>query len=108
LDVSAIQDLERVEFVVHRACHFKIDLTGSALRPASFSILDAGGAALEITESRGKAVSTDTVHALEGQAAGTLSVGDSAATLVLYGDRDDELARMPVRLTPRELTVLRP
>lgn len=108
LPLSDVEDLERVEFVVQRVCHFKLDLTGSALHPKAFSILDAAGVALQISESRGKAVSSDTVHELDGQATATLSVADTATTLVLFGEHHDELVRMDVRLTPSELTVLRP
>jgi len=100
-------DPEDLELQVPLRCHVQVDLAGSDLEADGFALLGPDGAPLALGVFHGDfAFSSDRGSIEEGRSEVT-SVGEDAAVLVLYLDRQ-EVHRRPVELAPGEVNVLEP
>jgi len=90
--------LTDVEVVVDPLCHFRLVLSGERARATSLQILDAAGEALNVAAIGGGEYSWSTWRSFEGGRTRVLSVGQAAATLVLYDDAHEEVDRLPLAL----------
>jgi RNA polymerase sigma-70 factor (ECF subfamily) len=101
-------DAANLRIVVTRNCHFKVDLTGSAIRATSLEVRDAAGETLPISVHRGTLTIGGHGFALGGgDLTEAYSVPEDAVELVLRADSGEDL-RVPLRLVPGELTIVRP
>jgi hypothetical protein len=102
---TLVDDPDKVEIIVHRRCHFRIELAPGD--PADeIAMLDASGQELEISEFLGAGSRRETMrHELVDGRSAPLAVSDTAVTLVLYG-QGAEVGRVGVRLTPGRVTPL--
>jgi RNA polymerase sigma-70 factor (ECF subfamily) len=94
-----------LEIRVVRRAHLRVEL-GDAAAADSFSVLDAAGEPLilNLIASGSRRESFDMpIHA--GGRSDTLAVPDNGATLVLYLE-GDEVARLPLKLVPGEVTTV--
>ena len=108
--ISSLANLEAVELVIDppsRKCHLKINRVGSTLAVRSFAVLDAEGDELDLYLTRNGWTQYQKRGAVRDAGSEVVGVSDVATTLVLYGDGDIELMRMPLLLVPGELKVIR-
>ena len=106
-DLSNERDLEHLRFVAVRRCHVQVDLTDSSLDADRFEIRDARDQPLAILLQQGGGAIGGPNWRLNERKSPALAVTEDAATLVLFRG-DGELRRIPLRLTPSELTIVRP
>lgn len=106
--LAEIEDLEQVVLTVRLLCNFKIDLSASSLDAASFAVLDEDGEAILISESKGTVGNVGTRMPLGEKGSSTLLASDRGMTLVFYDPKGVEVSRMPLRLRPGTLTIVRP
>lgn len=99
-------DLEAIEIVLPTTCEVRIELDDPN-RATSFRFVDAAGQAVPCTvQSGGILIMSDGLQ-LNGGRSDLVQADDSAVELLLV--RDGEIQeRIPVRLNPGELNVLRP
>jgi hypothetical protein len=100
-----VDDPGAVEIVVHRRCHFRVELPPGD--PADeIAMLDATGQPLEISEflGSGERREGERQPLVDGRS-GPLAASDTAATLVFY-EKGVELGRVAVRLSPGRITSL--
>jgi hypothetical protein len=92
---------------VGRACRLVVDAS-ELLGVTGFRVLDANGTALGIGESMGGGGWRGSHQwGLKNGRSGRVIVSESATTLVLL-EHDRERARVPLRLVPGEVSVVRP
>lgn len=106
-DLADERDLEHLQFVVVRRCHVQVDLTDSPLDADHFEIRDARDQPLAILLQQGDGAIGGPNWWLKDRKTPALAVTEDAATLVLFHG-EDELRRVPLHLTPSELTTVRP
>jgi len=90
--------------VVVRRCHLRVQVDPSRFASA-FTVVDAAGLVLDIMEIGTDGWSSAPRWPLEQGRSGVLSVSEKAVTLVLHG-KSGEIARLPLRLVPGEVTVV--
>jgi len=99
-----------LELVVERLCDFRILFDDPARESLTFEVLDARGEPMQIVAAgAGEYTSTFTRSVSEGRTR-VLSVGESAATLVLKRWQDgqpQEVERVPLALRPGEVNDVR-
>ncbi len=87
-----------IEIVVDYLCNFRLVLTGEREIASGFKVLDAAGEPLNVAAFGGGEFGWSTWRSLEGGRTRVLSVGQSAATLVLYDNVLSEIDRLPLAL----------
>ena len=100
------EDFNDLVITVAQRCHFQVELDDPDEADA-FSILDTGGEVLVISEFIGNGRREMPRHSLATGRSNPMAAADSAATLVLYLG-EDEVRRVPVRLTPGDRITIRP
>lgn len=106
-EFGAGEDLSHLVLVAYRSAHLQVDLTGSDLQADAFGILDRSGTALSIMKHEGNVVTSSMQWPIADQRSDVLTALEMAETVVVYY-RNVETSRVPVRLVPGELTVVRP
>jgi hypothetical protein len=92
-----------IEIVVDRMCHFRLELSGELAKATSLQVLDTAGEAMNVAALGGGEYSWSTWRSFDGGRTRVLSVGQSAATLVLYDDTHTEVDRFPIALRPGDV-----
>jgi len=92
------------QVVVVRRCHFRIQVDGTAID--RFAVLDAADQPLEILRIGTDGIMYTRLWRLEDGSSGVLAVSEKAATLSLRIGTA-EVARLPIRLVPGEVTAVR-
>jgi RNA polymerase sigma-70 factor (ECF subfamily) len=106
-DPPAGAKLDDLEITVALRCHLQIDLGDRLDLGDSFIVLRADGEKVETIEYRGPtAIGHPSVRISHGRSP-VVAVTDDATTLVL-SKGNQEVARLPLTLSPGELTVVRP
>jgi RNA polymerase sigma-70 factor (ECF subfamily) len=101
------EDLEHLVLVASRRAHFRIDRSESSVEADSFQLLDASGNRMPILKAEGRVSQSGMKWPITGSLTGILSSAEAAETLVL--ERNSvEVARIPIRIIPGKLTILRP
>ena len=96
-----------LELVVMRRCHLRVDWATGEAPPSAVSVLDGNGEPLVITRFQANGSSSSPTQRLEGGRCPVVSVSEAAETVLLLRG-SEEVARIPVRLSPDEVTVIRP
>ena len=95
--------VKNIEILVDPMCHFRLVLTGELESATGLRVLDAAGEPMNVAALGGGEYSWSTWRWFEGGRTRVLSVGQSAATLVLYDDSHTEVDRLPIALHPGEV-----
>jgi RNA polymerase sigma-70 factor (ECF subfamily) len=106
-DLASERDLEHLTITAARRCHFQLDLSDSGLEPDGFEVRDAQERPLAILLQQGSMATGGPRWKLTERKTPALAVTEDGVALVLLRG-DEELARIPVRLQPSELTIVRP
>ena len=96
-----------VTIVVPLRCRVQVDLTASAIDADRLEFVDVNGERVHMVVTRGTVAWGATEAELVDRRSEVMSVTEDAHSLVLRAG-GEEVARVPVTLTPGELTVLRP
>jgi hypothetical protein len=99
------RDPAALRLVVARRCHFRVQVDPGH-GAEQFRVLDAAGQGLDILEIGTDGWSSSPQRRLENGRSGVLSVSERGVTLVLSG-AGRELVRLPLRLLPGEVTLVR-
>ena len=98
------------EIIVERRCHFRLVLTEENQEPLHFDVLDGRGERMQIAATGGGPYVTMARRSVSDGRSQVLTVGESAATLVLLRWNDSqwvELDRLPLSLRPGEVNEIR-
>jgi hypothetical protein len=106
--LAGSEDLAQLQFTMQRQCNFRIDLGASWLTASSFSVVDADGELLDITDPADKGVTTAPRQPLYEQGSNPLAVSDNAAAFVFFDAFESPVLTLPVMLKPGEVTIVRP
>jgi hypothetical protein len=100
-------NFEELEIKVTRRCPLKLELTPTAPAADAFSFIDGSGAATQLMQFEGPMLMMPERCTIKLGASEVVATEDTATTLLLY-EKGKEVMRVPVRLVPGELTILRP
>jgi protocatechuate 3,4-dioxygenase beta subunit len=99
--------LDELEIPVARKAHVQVDLGTDTARADEFGLIDARGEPVEMVMSRGNIMwMPERVDVVDGKSE-TVGCAENGAMVVLYKEKQ-EVARIPVRLVPGEITTVRP
>ena len=99
------RDHDQLVIRMGRRCHFQVELARVDEADA-ISVLDANDKELEISEFLGRGRREAPRQPIRDGRTNQLAVADTATTLVLYKG-ENEVRRVPLRLTPGERIVVR-
>ncbi len=99
--------LDDLKVVVALRCHVQVDLGTRPEFADSFVVLDETGEKVQALEYQGPMAMVDDPVPIELGRSPVVAVTEDARTVVLSKDQN-EIQRLPVRLVPGELTVVRP
>ena len=99
--------LDDLEIPVSLRCPIKLELGPGAPAADAFSFVDAAGTATQIIQFEGPMLMMPERCSIQSGASEVVATEDTSTSLVLY-QAGKEIARVPIRLKPGELTILRP
>jgi hypothetical protein len=97
-------EIERLEIEVEQRCHLQLELADPAAAD-QVAVLDGDGRELVLNVMMARRRRENQRMPLHEGRSDTLAVSDTGRTLVLYLG-DEEVGRMPIHLTPGEITSL--
>ncbi len=100
-------DLENLEIQVPRACRFQVVLERDPEEADYLTVLDESGRRLTLHSVFGRTGTAGGFSGLRGGRSEVVIVGEDARFLVLVKD-SAEVRRIPIRLEPGEIQVIRP
>ena len=106
-DPPAGAKLDDLEIVVALRCHVQVDLGAHADLADEFEILAEDGTRLDLVLFEGPRASIGQSRKIQDGRSDILAVSEASRTLVLKKG-GTEIQRLPVRLVPGEVTVVRP
>ncbi len=101
------QDLEHLCLVAYRQAYFQVVLADPDLKADAITMLDALGRPMPIARHEGAATACASSWPIHDGRTEGLATLEAAQTLVLRRGAE-EVRRIPIRLAPGELTILRP
>ena len=108
LELDPEMDLEDLEICIPRVCRFQVVLEGNPEEARWLKVLDEDGRTLRMHCDLGRWMTSTILGDLVGGRSEVLHVGDDARTLVLLRQGAVEVRRIPIRLQPGEIQVIRP
>ena len=101
------EDLASLVLLAFQRAQFQIDLTASEYQADSFGLLDIEGRPMTIVQYEGNLAQSAMRWAIVDRRSPSLTALDGVETLLLYRE-GREVGRVPIRVVPGELTVVRP
>jgi hypothetical protein len=92
-----------IEVVVDRMCELQVELTGERAGATSLQVLDGAGTPMQVWQMGGGEFTGGVYRSIEGGRTPVLTVGESAATLVVTPGAEGAPERMSIVLRPGEV-----